>query len=123
MADSFIIFGKSLVMLAGTLPLSRLNGDFKLSDIMDMLQTFLSMFKVAETPMRKMTESSMFPMPFMPPVPPVLPMFPMPFWGWNKGSGKRARRERDESTASDADDSAEGNTVETADNSADNTDK
>ena len=73
--------------------------------------------------MRKMTESSMFPMPFMPPVPPVLPMFPMPFWGWNKGSGKRARREQDESTASDADDSAGGNVVETADDSADNTDK
>ena len=112
-----------MMKLSANQPLSRLNGDFKLSDIMDMLQTFLSMFKVAETPMRKMTESSMFPMPFMPPVPPVLPMFPMPFWGWNKGSGKRARREQDESTASDADDSAEENVVETADDSADNTDK
>ena len=85
-----------------------------------MLQTFLSMFQITETPLRKLAESSMFPMPFMPPVPPILPVFPMPFWGWNKDSGKRARKE---STASDADESAEGNTVETADDSADNTDK
>lgn len=109
-----------MVKLSANQPLSRLNGDFKFNDIMEMLQTFLSMFQITETPLRKLAESSMFPMPFMPPVPPILPVFPMPFWGWNKDSGKRARKE---STASDADESAEGNTVETADDSADNTDK
>ena len=109
-----------MVKLSANQPLSRLNGDFKFNDIMEMLQTFLSMFQITETPLRKLAESSMFPMPFMPPVPPILPVFPMPFWGWTKDSGKRARKE---STASDADESAEGNTVETADDSADNTDK
>ena len=113
--------------LSADQPLSRLNGDFRISDIIDMLQTGLSMFRVTEAPLRRVMESPMFPMPipFLPPVPPMLPMFPMPFWGWNRNEDgdSRTRREQDETTSSDADESTEDNMVETADDPADNTDK
>ena len=116
-----------LMKLSADQPLSRLNGDFRISDIIDMLQTGLSMFRVTEAPLRRVMESPMFPMPmpFLPPVPPMLPMFPMPFWGWNRNEDgdSRTRREQDETTSSDADESTEDNMVETADDPADNTDK
>jgi len=96
-----------LMKLSADQPLSRLNGDIKFNEIMEMLQSFLSMFLSAEFPMRKTAETSMFPMPmpFMPPVPPMPLLPPMPFWGW-PGSRKRTRK-----TASDA----EENTVNAAD--------
>lgn len=116
-----------LMKLSVDQPLSRLNGDFRISDIIDMLQTGLSMFRVTEAPLRRVMESPMFPMPipFLPPVPPMLPMFPMPFWGWNRNEDddSRTRKEQDETTSSDADESTEDNMVETADDPADNTDK
>jgi acyl-coenzyme A synthetase/AMP-(fatty) acid ligase len=108
-----------LMKLSADQPLSRLNGDFKFNDIMEMLQALLTMLQTAETPLFGAKEARMFPMPmmFMPPVLPVLPVFPMPFWGWNtKKGGRRAdRKKQDETTASDAED----NTVETADDAED----
>ena len=124
-----------LMKLSADQPLSRLNGDFRFSDIMDMLQTFLSVFQVMEgsmfpkpksfLPMFQEKDDSSFPMPmsFLPPlplVPPVVPLPPMPFWGWNrKKSSRRARGEEPEKiTASEAEESAEDNPVKTSDDAA-----
>jgi len=104
--------------LSADQPLSRLNGDFKLSDIMEMLQAFFSMFQAAESPLSKLKDLPMFPVPvpFIPPVPPIFPVFPMPFWGW--GGKKRTAAEK-QGKNPEAPDGAGDNEAETADNEAD----
>lgn len=107
-----------IMKLSADQPLSRLNGDFKLSDIMEMLQAFFSMFQATESPLSKLKDLPMFPVPvpFIPPVPPIFPVFPMPFWGW--GGNKRTRKEEQDKIP-EAPDGAGDNESETADNEAD----
>ena len=107
-----------IMKLSADQPLSRLNGDFKLSDIMEMLQAFFSMFQAAESPLSKLKDLPMFPVPvpFIPPVPPIFPVFPMPFWGW--GGKKRTAAEK-QGKNPEAAEGAGDNESETADNEAD----
>ena len=93
-----------MLKLTADQPLSRLNGDIKFNDIIEMLQNFLSMFKALEAPSFGADESGALPMflPLLPPVPPLFPLppvpplFPLPFWGWGgkKGGDRRSRRNR-----------------------------
>ena len=82
-----------MLKLTADQPLSRLNGDIKFNDIIEMLQNFLSMFKALEAPSFGVDESGALPM-FLPLLPPVPPLFPLPFWGWGgkKGGDRRSRR-------------------------------
>ena len=108
-----------LIKLSIDQPMSNLTGDFKLSDVMDVIKMFLPMFQ-------EMGES-MFPMsgmPFLPPVPPVPPILPvppmlaMPFWGWNGKTrgGKSERKDRKaKAKTSNAGEGIEANPVETSD--------
>ena len=107
-----------IMKLSADQPLSRLNGDFKLSDIMEMLQAFFSMFQATESPLSKLKDLPMFPVPvpFIPPVPPIFPVFPMPFWGW--GGKKRTAAEK-QGKNPEAAEGAGDNESETADNEAD----
>jgi len=97
-----------LFKLSYNQPMSKLNGDYKLSDIIDVFKMFLPMIMETNFPMfQQKKASSMMPfMPFMPPVP-VLPpmpfMPPMPFWGWNGKKGTRKERKDEDNTMDTAD--------------------
>lgn len=109
-----------LLKLSINQPLSSLSGDFKLSDITEMLKMLPSAFPGMEFPMFPDMEAPKFPMP-MPMVPPMLPVLPvppmpfMPFWGWGgkKKDGKTSNKRRqakavasDDAVVSDASDAA-----------------
>ena len=98
------------------------NGDFKLGDIMGMLQIFLPMFQGMEDSMFKMPAVPFLPpVPPIPPIMPVPPMFAMPFWGWNgkKRGGMSERKERQgKAKTSKADTGTDTNQMETSDAAA-----
>ena len=110
-----------IMKLSADQPLSRLNGDFRLNDIMEMLQAVFDMLRTVESPLSWMKDMPMLPIPVpfippVPPVPPILPVFPMPFWGW--GGKKRTSGNENDQTP-EASDGAGDNETETADKKAD----
>lgn len=88
-------------------PMSNLSGDFKLSDIKDVMDIIGALLPEIEKAMFAKPKALPFMMP-MPPVMPVLPlmpippmmpvspMFPMPFWGWPEKTGSNRKEGKSE---------------------------